>query len=180
MVSASLGFFRSLRTLLFIRINELKLSCSSSLLFDMQLMKRTDHGTDVAILENLAWSCSCSGSDDIHHRSGQVVNSDHLIGKQSPKYWVDSSHQAVAEIRLLARLHGVDVGGPKNVKSRKSRGEENIFGLSLITCKSHAALPRRVRAIPTQERERRVGAAAAENSRELDRVVHSYPAELRV
>src|ERR1700739_1330981 len=180
MVSASLGFFGSRRTLLFMRINELKISCSSSLLFDMQSMKRTDHGADVAILEDLAWSGSCSGSDNIHHRPGQVISSDHLIGKQSPKYRVDSSHQAVAKMRLLSRLHGVDVGGPENVKSRKSRGEENIFCLSLITCKSHAALPCRVRATPAQERERRVGASAAENSRKLDRVVNGDLAEFPI
>src|ERR1700758_132056 len=153
MVSASLGFVRSRRTLLFMRINELKLSCSSSLMFDLQSMKRTDHGADVAILENLAWSCSCSGSNNIHHRSGQVVSSDHLIGKQSPKNWVDSSHQAVAKIGLLSPLDGVDVGGPENGESGKSRGEENIFRLSLISCKSHAALLRRVRATAAQERQ---------------------------
>src|ERR1700759_4285885 len=152
------------------RINELKLLCSPSLLFGLGPMKR--HGAEVAILENPAWSCSSSGGDNIHHCSGQVVSSDHLIGKQSPKYWIDSSHEAVAKIRLLSRLHGVDVGGPKNVESRKPRAEENIFRLSLIACKSHAALPGRVCATPAQEREPSVGAAAVENSHKLDRVVN--------
>jgi hypothetical protein len=35
-------------------------------------------------------------------------------------------------------------------------------------------------AAPAQKHERRLGAAAAEHSRELDRIVHSDPAEFRV
>src|ERR1700689_5952256 len=54
------------------------------------------------------------------------------------------------------------------------------LGLSFKTCERNPTSSRRVRAIPAQECEGRVRAAAAENSRELDGVVHGYCAELRI
>src|SRR5579863_838252 len=86
-------------------------------------IKRLYQSSDVTILEDFAWSLSFSSGDNIHHRSGQVVSSDHLIGKQGPKYRVDSSHEAIAKIWLLSGFHGVDVGGPENGKPRKPRGK---------------------------------------------------------
>jgi hypothetical protein len=63
---------------------------------------------------------------------------------------------------------------------RKASREECVLGLSFVTRKSQSTSSRRVRATPTQERKRSSRAAAAENSRELDRIVHGYPTEFRV
>src|SRR6202035_1636564 len=112
--------------------------------------------------------------------AGKIVSSDHLIGKQSPKYRIDSSQNAVAKIRLFSRPHRVDVGGPENVKTRKPRAEQCILRLSLITSECDSASSRGIGTAATQERERSVRTTCAENSSELDGVVDGYCAELHI
>ena len=62
----------------------------------------------------------------------------------------------------------------------ESGRDERVLGLSLVACEGNPTSPGRVRAIPAQECERRVGTALAKNSRELDRVVDGYVAEFYV
>ena len=45
---------------------------------------------------------------------------------------VERAQHAVAEIRLLARLDGIDVPGPKDVDARKPRCEERLFRVSFV------------------------------------------------
>jgi predicted translin family RNA/ssDNA-binding protein len=40
---------------------------------------------------------------DIHHRAGQVVGPNHLIGEQYPKHRVDPAQQAIAEVTSTTR-----------------------------------------------------------------------------
>src|SRR5580704_19266556 len=77
--------------------------------------KRLDNGSDVAVLENRASAPPRSAYDGIHHGAGQVVGTNHLVGKQSPKRGVGRSQQAIAEIRLLPRLNRVDISGPEDI-----------------------------------------------------------------
>jgi hypothetical protein len=84
-------------------------------------MKRFDHGLDVTVLENEAWALACSPDGGLHHGAGQVVGPNHLVGEQQPKRRVDRAQQAVAEIRFLARLRGVDVRGPEEINAGKPR-----------------------------------------------------------
>src|ERR1700691_969882 len=86
-------------------------------------LKRLDHGSDVAVLENRATAPPRFAYADIHHGPGQVVRPNYLVREQRPKRRVDRSYQAVAEIRFLPRLHRVDVRGPKEVNVRESRRE---------------------------------------------------------
>jgi len=62
-------------------------------------VNRFDNGQDVTVLENQASPFTCFPDDDIHHRPGQVVRSNHLVGKQHPKRGVDPAQQAISEIR---------------------------------------------------------------------------------
>ena len=135
---------------------------------------------NVTVLENQRPAFSSASHGDIHHRSGQVVGTNHLVGEQHPKCGINGAQEAIAEIGLPARLDGVDVRGAKDVHARKSCRGQCLLGLTLISGEGHPASARRIRAAPAQERECRVGTAGAEHSRELGRVVHRDPAEFRV
>jgi hypothetical protein len=80
-------------------------------------MSRFDHGPDVTVLQNQASPFTCSPDDDIHHRPGQVVRSNHLVGKQHPKRGVDPAQQAISEIRFVPRLYGIDVRRPEEINA---------------------------------------------------------------
>src|SRR6185437_2901921 len=88
--------------------------------------------------------------------------------------------EPVAEGGLLARFDGVDIRRPKFVNVGKPRREERLLGCSLVASERHPASSGGIRAIPAQEGERRVRAAAAQNARELDRVVYGDRTEVRV
>jgi hypothetical protein len=64
-------------------------------------MKRLDHGSDVAVLENQASGLPCFADGNIHHGARQVVGRNDLIGEQHPKQRVDRAQQPVAEVRFL-------------------------------------------------------------------------------
>jgi len=86
-------------------------------------LRRPDHGSDVAVLENRAPALPRSAFDDIHHSPGQVIGPNHLVGKQHSKRRINSPQQMVTEGWFLPRLHGIDVGGPEDVNVREPRGE---------------------------------------------------------
>jgi hypothetical protein len=44
---------------------------------------------DVTVLQNQRSVFSSSSHGDIHHRSGQVVGANHLVGEQHPKCGID-------------------------------------------------------------------------------------------
>jgi hypothetical protein len=125
--------------------------CSTFLSLDLGPPKRVIQGADVTILENLTWSDSCSGYDQIHHDMGQIVSSDDLIGKQSSKNRVDPSQYAIAKIWLFSRLHGIDIRRPQDIKARKPGGDQRILGFSLVSGESHSAFSGGVGATPAQE-----------------------------
>jgi hypothetical protein len=95
-----------------------------------------DNGLDVAVLENVPSSISCSLHRDIHHGSGQVVGSNDLVGEQ-PKRRVDRAQQAIAEIWFPPPRHRVDVRGSEDVNAGKAPGEQRVLGLSLVAREGH-------------------------------------------
>src|SRR5580693_8183059 len=113
-------------------------------------MKSFDHGSDVGVLENPTSAVS-SLDDDVHHGTCQVVGTNHLVRKQQLKRGVDGAQKAIAEIRFLPRLHGVDVCGPEEVNTRESGREESVLSLSLVTRERDSASSRWVRATSAQE-----------------------------
>src|SRR2546422_8423071 len=82
------------------------------------LTRSEREAADVTVLENQRSALSRSLHGGIHHRSGQVVGSNHLVGEQHPKYGIDRAQEAIAEIGLPARLDGVDVRGAEHVHAR--------------------------------------------------------------
>ena len=82
-------------------------------------MNSFDHGSDVAVLENLTSSVS-SLDGDVHHGMCQVVGTNHLVRKHQLKRGVDGAQQPIVEIRFLPRLHGIDIRGPEEVNARES------------------------------------------------------------
>jgi hypothetical protein len=78
------------------------------------------------------------------------------------------------------RFHRVDVRRPEEVNVGETHREQRILGLSLVASKGHPTSSGRVCASAAQKRGRCVGAAATENARELDRMVHGDRAEPRV
>ena len=82
------------------------------------------HGSDVTVLQDRAFSMTSFLDDGFDHGPGQVVGSNHLVGEQHTKRWVDPAQQPVAEIRFLSRLHGVDVGRPEDINTREIRWRE--------------------------------------------------------
>ena len=82
-------------------------------------MKGLDHGSDVTILQNQASALPCFPDGDGQHGPSQVVRPNHLIREQHPKCGVDPAQKAVAEIRLLPRLYGVNIRGPEEVDARE-------------------------------------------------------------
>jgi hypothetical protein len=114
-------------------------------------MTRPAHGSDVAILKNQTFTVPGSQDSGIDHSTGEVVGSDYLIGEQRTKHRVDPAQESVAEIRFLPGFDGVDVGGPKNINTRKPGREKCIFGFSLVARERYATSACRVRAIPAQE-----------------------------
>src|ERR1700719_4458873 len=138
------------------------------------------HGPDIVVLEHRCAALLCSSHGDVDHHSCQIVGSDHLAGKQHPKYGIDRAQQSVAEIRLLPRLHGIDVGGAKDVNGVEPRCEKCVLGLALIARKDDPTFYFRVCSLPAQEYELSARAARMEYSRKLNRVFHGYRAELSV
>src|ERR1700686_5340532 len=108
-------------------------------------MVSLDHGSDVAVLENLGSKVS-SLDGDVHHGACQVVGTNHLVRKQQLKRGVDGAQKAIAEIRFLPRLHGIDVGGTEEVNARKPGREQCVLGLSLVSRESDTTSSRGVRA----------------------------------
>src|ERR1700730_6489920 len=94
------------------------------------------------------------------------------LGNPPPKRRMYRAQEAVAEIRLPARLHRADVRRPEEVNVGETCREQRILGLSLVASKGHPTSSGRVCASAAQKRERCVGAATTESARELDRVVH--------
>ena len=135
---------------------------------------------DVMVLENQSSAFSSASRGDIHHRSGQVVGTNHLVGEQHPRCGIDRAQQAIAKIGFSARLHRVDVRGAEDVQAGKSCRGQCVLGLALVACEGDPAAPGRIRATAAQESECRVGTAGAEHSCELDGVIHGDPAEFRV
>ena len=94
-------------------------------------IKRPHQGSDVTVLENPPSALlPLHAQSDIHHGPGQVVGRNDLVGKQHAKGGVEPTQQAIAEIRFLPRLHGIDVrraatgewrGGPPPRKIVPSR-----------------------------------------------------------
>ena len=113
-------------------------------------VKRFDYCSDVAVLENPISAVS-SLDGDVHHGACQVVGTNHLVRKQQLKHGVDGAQKAIAEIRFLPRLHGVDVCGPEEVNARESGREECVLGLSLVSRESDPASSGRIRAVSAQE-----------------------------
>jgi hypothetical protein len=74
-------------------------------------MKCLDHRPDVTVFENPEWLFPNSPHDD--HAAGQIIGPNYLVREQHAKYGIDCPQQAVAEIRFLPRLHGIDVRGPE-------------------------------------------------------------------
>src|SRR6266849_8598942 len=94
-----------------------------------------DHGSDVAVLENLGSAVS-SLDGDVHYCTCQVVGTNDLVRKQQLKRGVDGAQKAIAEIRFLPRLHGIDICGTEEVNARESGREECVLGLSLVSRES--------------------------------------------
>jgi hypothetical protein len=113
-------------------------------------MNPFDRGSDVAVLENPTSAVS-SLDDDVHHDTCQVVGTNHLVRKQQLKRGVDGAQKAIAEIRFLPRLHGIDICGPEEVNARESGREESVLGLSLVSRESDPTFSRRIRAASAQE-----------------------------
>ena len=67
---------------------------------------------DVTVLENPSSAFSSTSRGDIHHRSGQVVGTNHLVGEQHPGCGIDCTQQAIAKIGFSARLHRAGIGQP--------------------------------------------------------------------
>jgi len=80
-------------------------------------MKRLGHCPDIAVLEDQAPVLRCSPDGDIDHGLGQFVGPNHLVREQHPKRGVECAQKAVAEIRFLPRLDGIDVRGPEDVNA---------------------------------------------------------------
>ena len=99
-------------------------------------MTGTPHPADVAVFENETSGVSGLSNYNTHHCPRQVVGANDVVGEKHPKHGVNRAEQPVAEIRLLPRLHGIDVGGPEDVKTGEPSPKQLLFGLSLIACKA--------------------------------------------
>jgi hypothetical protein len=63
----------------------------------------------------------------IHHGPRQVVSANHLGWGTAPEKRVDRAQQAVAQIRLLPWLHGIDVRGRTKAKLT-TESMQAVFG----------------------------------------------------
>src|SRR5579863_7651197 len=97
------------------------------------------HRSDVAVLENPCFALCSSPNHGIHHGAAQLIGLNHLVWEQHPKRRIDHSQQAIAEVRFLARFHGVDVGGAEYVKTMEPGRQQHLLGLSFIACEGHPA-----------------------------------------
>ena len=113
-------------------------------------MNPFDHGSDIAVLENVASALSSSDSG-VHHSLRQLVSSHHEIGEKQAKRRVDGAQKAVGEIRFLAWLDWIDIGGAEKVNAREPGSDQCVLGLSLVSRESDPTLSRRVRAVSAQE-----------------------------
>src|SRR5229473_3134414 len=91
------------------RIGDLRQDFPGASTHSVGELKRLDYSSDVTVLENRTSALPCSAYGDFYHGPGQVVGPNHLVGEQHPKRGVDRAHKAVAEIRFLPRLHGINV-----------------------------------------------------------------------
>jgi len=107
------------------------------------------HRPDVPILEHRAFPLGRDGNID--HGSGQVVGPNHLVRKQRPERRVDRAQEAVADIRFLPRIDGIDVRRTEDVQAREPCGVKGVFGLALVTCERQPTASRRIRAAAAQE-----------------------------
>src|SRR5260370_7245054 len=122
---------------------------------------------DVTVLQNHLSTVGSSQHSGIHHRSGQVVGANYLVGEPPPKCWIEGAEQAIAEIGFCSRPNRVDVRRAEDVQAGESCCRQCILGLALVPCERHPAPPRRTRPIPAQQSERPIGAAPAKHSPDL-------------
>src|SRR5579863_3639819 len=113
-----------------------------------ELHSRLDHGPNVTVLENEDFAVPCWLHGDFHHRPRQVVGANHLVGEQHPKRGVDRAQEAVAEIRFLPRLDGINIGGPEDINAGKTGCEKRLFRLAFVARERNPTPPRWVRATP--------------------------------
>jgi hypothetical protein len=134
--------------------------------------KQCPDSSDVTILENQIIALSCSSDRTVDHRSGQIVSANNLIWKQQPKHRIDSSQQAIAEIRFFPRFNRGDPGRSKDRDQSKPRRKQGILGLSLEARKEYGTSLCLVSATITQKGGCRAGTAGMKDPRELRRVVY--------
>jgi hypothetical protein len=120
-------------------------------------MAQLDQGSDVTVLQDQIFAFACSLDDSIHHAASQIIGTDHLIGNQQPEHGIDCAQQAIAEVWFFAGLHGIDVSGTEDDHARKTRREQCVLGLALVTCESDPAFSSRVRSAAAQEGRRPAG-----------------------
>ena len=75
---------------------------------------------NLTVLENQRPAFSSASHGDIHHRSGQVVGANHLVGEQHSKCGIDRAQEAIAQIGLPAGLDWVDVRGSAPASAEQS------------------------------------------------------------
>src|ERR1700751_4422740 len=81
-------------------------------------MNPSDHGSDIAVLENAASALSSSDSG-VDHSLRQLVSANDEIGESHAKRRVDGAQKGVGEIRFLAWLDWIDIGGAEKVNARE-------------------------------------------------------------
>src|ERR1700730_18641475 len=107
---------------------------------------------NVTVLQNECSALSNASHSSVLYRSGQIVGTNHLVGKQHEEYGIDRAQQAIAHIRLPARLDGIDVRGAEDVHVGKSVRGQRVLGLALVPCEGQSTSPGRICATSAQER----------------------------
>ena len=113
-------------------------------------MNPSDHGSDIAVLENAASALSSSDSG-VDHSLRQLVSANDEIGESHAKRRVDGAQKAVGEIRFLAWLDWIDIGGAEKVNAREPGSDQCVLGGSFVSRESDPTFFRRVRAVSAQE-----------------------------
>jgi hypothetical protein len=80
---------------------------------------RIGYGSDVEVLESSRLRLPLFSGPQHPPSPGPTRRPESLGLEQHPERGIDRAQQAVAEIRLLARLHGVNIRGPKYVNARE-------------------------------------------------------------
>jgi hypothetical protein len=103
-------------------------------------MNPFDQGSDIAGLENAA-SALTSSDNGVHHSMCQLVSSNHEIRERPAKRRVDGAQNAVGEIRFLAWLDWIDIGGAEKVNAREPGSDQCVLGLSFVSRESDPTFP---------------------------------------